>query len=92
MEWYNPSKLQFSSVYGVFRGARGSGRIRAAVQRYGFDQLILQALRIRLRYPLGCPDIDSYIWRLLLERDCVSRYYFTDLFDPAAVTIRRVEK
>lgn len=73
----------------VRNGARGSGRIHAAAQRYGYDQLILQALRIKLRYPLGCADIDRYIERLMLDREYSTKYYFTDLFDPAAVTFRK---
>lgn len=89
MGWYNPRKLQLSSVYGVIRGARGSGRIYAAAQRVGYDTLILQALRIKLRYPLGCPDIDRYIARLLFDREYRCRYYFTDLYDPTAVTFRK---
>ena len=74
MGWYQPTKLQLSSVYGVYRGARGGGRIHAAARRYGYDQLILQALRIRLRYPLGYPDIDRYIDQLVYSRDRLSMW------------------
>lgn len=91
MSWYNPRKIQTSTLYGVFKGARGGGRIHAAAQRYGYDQLILQALRIKVRCPLGCPEIDRYIERLMWDRYYSSRYYFTDLFDPSAVTIRKVD-
>jgi hypothetical protein len=88
MSLWNPEKLRLSSVYGVFRGARGGGRIHTAAHREGYDNLILQALRIKLRYPLGCPDIDCWIDRLVLER-YRTMYYFTDLFDPNAVTLRK---
>lgn len=87
--WYNPRKLQLSSVYRVFRGARGAGRLHAIAELQGHDNLILQALRLKLRYPLGCPDIDKYIERVMLDRDYGSLYYFTDLFDPKAVTFRK---
>ena len=91
MGWYEFNKVQISTLYGVFKQARGSGMLRHLARRFGYDQLILQAIRIRLRYPLGCPDIDSYIKRLLHDREYSNKYYFTDLFDPAAVTFRNVK-
>ena len=89
-KFYEVDKKTLSSLYGVFRSARGGGRIHAAAQRSGYDQLILQAIRLKLRYPpKSCPDIDRYIDRLMLERDYGDRYYFTNVFDQEAVTIRR---
>lgn len=60
----------FRGGYTFVRGMRGSGRLYHLAQRniYGWDGLILQALRLRLRYPLGCRDIDAYITRLMIER------------------------
>lgn len=90
MSWYNPKKLQLDSMYGTFViHARGHGRIQHIGERYGFDQLIMQAVRLQLRCPLGCPDIERWIDRLLLERDYGCRYYHTKDFDPHAVTLRR---
>jgi hypothetical protein len=66
-----PDKKQLDILYGVFRKQpRGSGMLCQAAERtpYGYNGLILQALRLRLRYPLGCPDIDRYITRLMIER------------------------
>lgn len=75
--------------YVMYKGARGAGRLHAIAELQGHDNLILQALRLKLRYPLGCPDIDRYIERLMWDREYSSRYYFTDLFDPKAVTFRK---
>lgn len=86
---YNGGYAYINERFWVVRGARGSGRIHAAAQRFGYDHLIIQALRIKLRYPLGCPDIDRYIERLLWDREYSTKYHFTDLFDPAAVTFRK---
>lgn len=66
-----PDKKQLDSLYGVFRKQRrGYGRLIWLAERtpYGWDGLILQALRLRLRYPLGCRDIDMYITLLMIER------------------------
>lgn len=91
MGWYNPDKLQLSNVYRVIRGARGFGRIRAAAQRYGYDQLILQALRIKLRHPLGCPDIDRWINWIMMDREIEKWDLHWDLHckQITAVTLRK---
>ena len=93
-EWLNSELKPEEIAQGMvcIKGARGSGRLLRLAERtpYGWDRLILQALRLRLRYPpKSCPDIDRYIDRLMLERDYGDRYYFTNVFDPEAVTIRR---
>lgn len=86
-----PDKKQLNSLYGVFRKQpRGSGRLHWAAERtpYGYDGLILQALRLRLRYPLGCRDIDIYITRLMIERrPCRFDYIGMDM-DSVCYTLR----
>jgi hypothetical protein len=87
-KYYKP---MLSSMYGVFGGCRGGGRIHAYAQRYGYDSLIIQGIRIKLRYPLGCPEIDDILRKIVDHRRYSSMYYFTNYFDLNAVTIYKSE-
>lgn len=84
---FNPD---FTQKYLTWKGFRGSGRIYAYARLVGWDHLLIRAIRIKLYYPLGCLDIDELISRIMMARryydDC---YYFTDLYDPKAVTFRK---
>lgn len=72
-DWLD-SHSKFEEIYlsllSNIKKPRESGLLLRIAERtpYGFDGLILQALRIRLRYPLGCPDIERYITQLMIER------------------------
>ena len=59
---FYPAKKVLSSLYGMmegrsggyvfWKGFRGAGRLYAAAQRVGYDELLGKLIRIRLRYPL----------------------------------------
>ncbi len=95
-KYYHVTDRELMELHMCVMGQRGAGRIHAELQRQkattlreAYDRLIVKALRIKLLYPLGCPDVDRYIARLLYDREWSSRYYFTDVFDPHAVTLRK---
>lgn len=85
-ECYNPD---FTRKYLIRKGFRGSGRVYEYVRRYGYDLLVIQGIRIKLRYPLGCPDVDAVLSKIMLVRLYGDMYYFTDHFDRNAVTFRK---
>lgn len=84
---FNPD---FTQKYLIRRGFRGSGRMYSYAQLVGWDHLLIQAIRIKLHYPLGCPDIDELISKIKMARSYYDdSYYFTDLYDPKAITFRK---
>lgn len=89
MGFYKPMRLLPSSAFVAFRGARGSGHLYHLARLYGYDVLILQALRIKLRYPLGCPDIDDCIDRLISGREITRLAMRYGYIDTDSVTTKR---
>lgn len=83
---FNPD---FTQKYLFRKGFRGSGRMYAYGRLVGWDHLLIRAIRIKLRYPLGCPDIDGLISNIMLLRHYDSKWFFADHFDHKAVTFRK---
>lgn len=48
----------------VYGGARGSGRLHYLTRRYGYQRMLLEAIRMKVRYPLW-KEIDSIIDRYI---------------------------
>jgi hypothetical protein len=59
----------------------------AAAQRVGYGELLWKLIRIRLKYPLGCPDVDELISKIMMLR--YDEILFADLFDRRCVTVRK---
>lgn len=68
MGWYDFNKLQLSSLYGIQLRPRGYGRVYHLAQRSGWDALIIQGIRLRLKYPLW-REGDYYIMKCAAFRN-----------------------
>lgn len=48
----------------AFMGARGGGRLRALTRRYGWQRIIQEGIRLKVRFPLW-KEIDEILERYM---------------------------
>lgn len=72
-----PEKYQFQNRYIAIGGCRGGGRLHYLTKRYGYERIILEGIRLKVRFPLwnGADSaIERYVKYLQYE-ECARRFF-----------------
>lgn len=62
-DYYNISHLQRKALFQMIKGARGGGRINWLIKRMGYERLLCDAIRLKIKYPLW-REIDDIIEKI----------------------------